>query len=55
MKPIDMAKAILALVGISVWGYGVRIGNRPAQIAGVVCVVAAFSLRLLSRLREPPL
>ncbi|MEP6690976.1 MAG: hypothetical protein ABJD07_07455 [Gemmatimonadaceae bacterium] len=52
MNQLDVLKALLAVAGIGIWGYGLRIDSRRLQGAGLALVVVAFALRLLRRIRE---
>ncbi len=54
MSQRDLIKALLAVAGVGVWGYGLRIGSTRLQGAGLALVVVAFALRLLARSRRTP-
>jgi hypothetical protein len=47
------AKIVLAVWGLSAWGYGVRVGNPWFQWTGVALLTAAVILRFLTP-RAPP-
>lgn len=54
MKPLDVLKMVLLLVGIGIWAYGVRYGKNGVAIAGVAFVIVAFLLRFLPKITRRP-
>ena len=47
------AKLVLAVWGLSAWGYGIRVGKPWFQWTGIALLAAAVILRFVAR-REPP-
>lgn len=45
MTPLVRAKLILAVVGIVLFGYGMRISSRPVSWAGIAVLGAAALMR----------
>ena len=52
MDRITVAKIALALAGVGIFAYGVRIEDTIVRWVGIACVVAAFLLRF-ARKRQP--
>ncbi|HKV51595.1 MAG TPA: hypothetical protein VJO52_10370 [Gemmatimonadaceae bacterium] len=50
MKPLDVLKLALLLVGIGIWAYGLRYGHNDVMVVGVAFVVVAFLLRFLPKI-----
>lgn len=53
MKPIDRAKLVFALLGVAIWGYGLRIEERNLQWLGIGVIAIAFIIRFLPK-GQPP-
>lgn len=47
-----IARMILLLVAIVVWGYGYRVDDANIRLAGIAIMVVALALRFLGR--RPP-
>ena len=53
MRPLALAKLVLAAAGLLVWGYGARAEVSVYQWTGVGLVFAAFALRFAERRPRP--
>lgn len=49
---VHWARAIIALAGIVVWGYGFRADNGTVRLVGIALLAAALLLRFVRR--RPP-
>ncbi|HEY4305618.1 MAG TPA: hypothetical protein VGM82_14185 [Gemmatimonadaceae bacterium] len=52
MQPRSIAQLALLVIGVIVWGYGMRVNDERLRWIGVGCFAAAFLLRFL-RKRDP--
>ncbi len=53
MSTLTWAKVALAVIGVLIWAYGVRVDERPITWIGIGFLVAAFLLRFVGRQRPP--
>ncbi|HEX5437491.1 MAG TPA: hypothetical protein VFW98_10030 [Gemmatimonadaceae bacterium] len=58
MRRVDLAKLVFAVLGVAIWGYGVRTDAPKLEWLGVAVIVVAFLIRFLpgagsSRRRRP--
>lgn len=44
----------LAIVGIVIWGYAIRVDDAELRLAGIVMLAVSLVLRFASRRRPPP-
>lgn len=53
---LTQARLVVAIVGIAVWGWGVRTDDSPVRIVGIAIIAAAVLLRWIGRRqgRTPP-
>ena len=51
MTPLQIWRLTIALAGLVVFGYGIRVENMTIRWVGVACLVVALALRFLGRSR----
>lgn len=51
---IHLAKVVLALVGVAVFGYGIRVGSTATRWVGIAVVGVGWALRFFERSPQSP-
>lgn len=49
MTEVTKIKITLAIVGVAIWGYGVRVEERRVQWAGIALIAISALLRFVER------
>jgi hypothetical protein len=49
MSRLVMARTILAVIGVAIWGYGYRIDDPNVRLAGILVLAATLVLRFVPR------
>ena len=49
MKQLNLARTVVALVGVAVWGYGYRLDLPNVRLAGILILAVALLLRFARR------
>ena len=47
MRRLLVARAVLAFIGVIVWGYGFRVDDATVRLAGILVLLASLLLRFL--------
>ena len=51
MTPLTTWRVTIAIVGLAIFGYGVRTDNDMIRWVGIACLVVAFLLRFVAKSR----
>ena len=49
MKRLNLARTVLAAIGVVVWGYGYRTDDAHVRLAAIAILAAALLLRFLPK------
>jgi hypothetical protein len=49
MSRLVMARTILAVIGVAIWGYGYRIDDPNVRLAGILVLAVTLVLRFVPR------
>jgi hypothetical protein len=49
MTPLTTWQTVIAVVGLAVFGYGIRADSEGIRWAGIGCLVVAFAFRFIKR------
>lgn len=54
MNALTAWQTVIAVVGLAVFGYGIRSDLPTVRLVGIGCLVVAFLFRFVKRRRGPP-
>jgi hypothetical protein len=49
VTPLTTWQAVIGVVGLAVFGYGIRVGSAKVRWAGIGLLVVAFAMRFVKR------